>query len=126
MAKFRRTLGLLQFDREKTEVVEATLWEKMGDHLAVVPAAACRQKPQSEKPFSTTCRDCYRDVIDHGLLITYERPPLLKWLTTPIYKKLKHERKKMVCPGDYIVRAPGHPNQRQVAEKFTERYEEIK
>jgi hypothetical protein len=103
MQKYRKRLGLLQLNPEKTEVVEAKVWQKEGDHIAVVPSEAFFRRQKSQEPFDVMCRHCYSDVADHGLLIS-------------------HERKFLVCPGDYIVKAPGRPIERQAADKFAERY----
>jgi hypothetical protein len=104
MQKYRKKLGLFQFNSEKTEVVEAMIWQKHGDHVAVVPSAAQQRKPKSVEPFDVMCRRCYNDVANHGLLIA-------------------HRRKYCVCPGDYIVKAPGRAIERQAADKFAERYD---
>jgi hypothetical protein len=126
MQKYRKRLGLFQFNPEKTEVVEAMPWQKQGDHLAVVPSAAQERRSKSQEPFDVMCRHCYRDVADHGLLVT----PLVKFkwefLTTSITELLKlQESKDFICPGDYLVKVPGRPIhlERQAADKFAERYQ---
>ena len=81
----------------KQVAVEATIWNKHGDHLAVQPYGYSMIMSSAKWK---VCDDCLHRMGDHGML---------------------HQRK--VCPGDYIIQKISKQPYSITPKEFNARYE---
>jgi hypothetical protein len=98
---------MARFFVRKPVVVEATQWERQGDHEKVIPFRTGKRQAQVGTPERRKqCRHCHRDMSEHG------------WVDTL-------EGGHIVCPGDWIIKGVKGEFYACKPDIFAETYEEV-